>query len=134
MIVENCNLPAVAYPERSDLRFLSTSYGTRMNILASKVSTTSCKPNEKKKLVVSFLNRKGIAYLIPIQQETIYESPNDTRAVRIFNLLLHFRDLCLAPRGDGIAERSGLLLVQVVVRGMVIRYARDPLDGAQGGA
>jgi hypothetical protein len=75
-----------------------------------------------------------VAYLIPIQQETIYESPNDARAIRIFDLLLHCRNLCLAPRGDRIAERSGLLLVQVVVRGVIIRYARDVLDGAQEGA
>ena len=39
--IEKYNLPAVAYPERSDLRPLSTSYGTRRNTLASRVSTTS---------------------------------------------------------------------------------------------
>lgn len=108
-----------------------------MNILASRVSTTSYKPNTKKKgkkLVISFLNRKEIAYLIPIQQETIYESPNDAHAIRIFDLLLHCRDLRLAPLGDRIAERSELLLVQVVVRGVIIRYARDALNSAQEGA
>jgi hypothetical protein len=111
---------------------LSTSCGTRRNILASRVSTISYKPNEeKKKLVINFLNRKGIAYLIPIQQETIYESPNDACTIRIFDLLLHRRDLRLAPHGSRIAERSGPLLVQVVVRGVIIRYARDALDGAQ---
>lgn len=105
-----------------------------MNILASRVSTISYKPNDIKKFVISFLNRKGIAYLIPIQQETIYESPNDARAIRIFDLLLHCRDLRLAPRGNRIAERSGLLLIQVVVRGVIVRYARDVLNGAQEGA
>jgi hypothetical protein len=89
------------------------------------------KRRKKKKLVINFLNRKGIAYLIPIQQETIYESPNDACAIRIFDLLLHRRDLRLAPHGNRITERSGLLLVQVVVRGVIIRYARDALDGAQ---
>jgi hypothetical protein len=54
--------------------------------------------------------------------------------MRIFDLLLHCRDLRLEPRGDRIAERSELLLVQVVVRGVIVRYARDALDGAQEGA
>ena len=69
--------------------------------------------------------------MIPVQQEAIYDSPNDARAIRIFDLLLRRRDLHREPLGDRIAERSGLLLVQVVVRGVIARYARDALDGAQ---
>ena len=88
----------------------------------------------KKNLVISFPSRKRIAYLIPIQQEAINESPNDARAIRIFDFLLHRLDLRFASRSDRIAEWSGLLLIQVVVRGVIIRYARDALDGAQEGA
>lgn len=75
-----------------------------------------------------------IAYLIPVQQETIHESPNDTGARRNLDLLLHRRNLRLVPRGDRVAERNGPLLVQVVVRGVIIWDAPDALDGAQDGA
>ena len=52
----------------------------------------------------------------------------------IFDFLLHCRDLRLALRSDRIAERSGLLLIQVVMRGVIIWYARNVLDGAQEGS
>jgi len=73
-------------------------------------------------------------YLIPIQQETIHKSPNDTGARSNLDLLLHCRDFCLVSRGGRVAERNVPLLVQVVVRGVIIRDARDVLDGAQEGA
>ncbi len=75
-----------------------------------------------------------MAYLIPIQQETIHESPNDAHARRNLDLPPCRRDLRHASRGDRIAERNGLLLVQVIVRRVIVRYACDALDGAQKGA
>lgn len=74
------------------------------------------------------------AYLIPVQQEAINESPNDTRAGRGLDLLLRCRDIGLAPRGHRVIERNVRLGVHVVVRGVVIRDARDTFDGAQEGA
>jgi hypothetical protein len=87
----------------------------------------------KKKFVIDTLKSKRITYLIPVQQETIHEPPDDAGARSNLDLLLQCRDLRLAPRGDRVAERDEPLLVQVVVRGVAVRDARNALDRAQEG-
>jgi hypothetical protein len=50
------------------------------------------------------------------------------------DLLLHRCDLRLTPCNDRRTERHKPLLVQVVMRGVVVRDTRDALDGVQEGA
>jgi hypothetical protein len=68
-------------------------------------------------------------YLIPVQQEAIHKSPNDTRASSGLGLLLHRRDLCLAPLSDHVTEWHRTLLVEVVMREVAVWDTRDSLDG-----
>jgi hypothetical protein len=97
------------------------------NVLGTKKENLSLAPNRKER-------HRGRIYLIQVQQKAINESPNDALASDGLDLLLHCRNLRITSRNDRSTERHRPLLIQVVMRGVVVRDMHDALDGMQEGA